>query len=86
MQPNGQGGARHFENLTWELQIPEFDRRIALHHTLAEAAQSADAIAESVALVDGAYFMTKRRAIREALAASGVSERIDALVTELLDR
>jgi len=42
MQPKGQGGARHFDNLVWELPIPEFDRRDALHAELAEAAAEAE--------------------------------------------
>ena len=25
VQPKGQGGARHFDNLIWELPIPEYD-------------------------------------------------------------
>jgi len=31
MQPRGQGGARHFDNLMWELPIPEYNARDPLH-------------------------------------------------------
>jgi hypothetical protein len=84
MQAKGQGGARHFDNLIWELKIPEYDRRIALHRNLAAAAGEAETIAAAVELKEGAYFTTHRRAIREALTASGIAGRIDALVEQLL--
>jgi hypothetical protein len=43
MQAEGQGGARHFDNLIWELKIPEYDRKLALHRVLAAAAVEAEA-------------------------------------------
>ena len=86
MQPRGWRDPRHFDNLVWELPIPEFDRREALHRDLAEAAAEAERVAALVELREGAHFMRQRRAIRDALAADGVAHRIDALVTRLLDR
>ncbi len=86
LQPKGQGGARHFDNLMWELPIPEFDRRAGLHREIAAAAEEAAGIAASVPLRDADYFTTKRRAIRTALAEAGISARIDRLVERLLDR
>lgn len=85
MQPKGQGGARHFDNLVWELRIPEFDRRNPLHRDLAASAAEAEKIAAAVPLAEGAYFTQHRKAIRAALAASGIADRIDALVARLLD-
>ncbi len=85
MQPKGQGGARHFDNLIWELPIPEFDRRDPLHLQLAEAAAKAEKIAARVALREGAYFTQQRAAIRAALAAGGIAAQIDKLVARLLD-
>ena len=41
MQTRGQGGARHFDDLVWELPIPEYDPRNALHRDLAAAAATA---------------------------------------------
>ncbi len=73
MQPKGQSGARHFDNLIWELPIPEFDRRDPLHLQLAEAAAKAEKIAACVPLRDGAYFTQQRAAIRAALAADGIT-------------
>jgi hypothetical protein len=53
VQPKGQGGARHFDNLIWELPIPEYDRRIELHRDLATAAATAERVAAAVALPQG---------------------------------
>lgn len=85
-QPKGQGGARHFDNLIWELPIPEYDRRIELHRVLAAAAATAERVAAAVALPQGAYFTRQRRAIRDALAAHGIAREIETLVARLLDR
>jgi hypothetical protein len=84
MQSKGQGGARDFDNLIWELKIPEYDRKIPLHRKLAEAAVAAEVVAAQVELTEGAYFTTQRKQIRNALAASRIAARIDALVEELL--
>ena len=85
MQPKGQGGARHFDNLIWELPIPEYDRRIRLHRDLAAAGAEAEQVAASVPLDLAAHFTRQRRAIRDALIADGIARRIDALVARLLD-
>jgi hypothetical protein len=85
-QAKGQGGARHFDNLIWELPIPEFDRRNQLHLQLARAALQAERVAAAVSLVDNWYFTRKRRAIRDALAQDGIAVQIDAMVLQLLAR
>ncbi len=85
MQPKGQGGARHFDNLVWELSIPEFDTRAALHQELSAAGAEAARAAALVTLDPGQHFTRQRRAIRDALLASGIAARIDALVARLLD-
>jgi hypothetical protein len=84
MQPKGQGGARHFDNLVWELPVPEYDRRIRLHRDLAAAGAKAEQVAATVPLDEAAHFTRKRRAIRDALIADGIAGRIDALVARLL--
>jgi hypothetical protein len=86
MQPRGWRDPRHFDNLVWELPVPEFDRRQALHRELADAAAEAERVAAIVPLREGAHFMRQRRAIRDALAEDGIAARIDALVAQLLDR
>jgi hypothetical protein len=78
--------ARHFDNLVWELSVPEFDRRQALHRELADCAAEAERVAAVVPLREGAHFMRQRRAIRDALAENGIAAMIDALVAHLLDR
>jgi hypothetical protein len=86
VQPKGQGGARHFDNLIWELPIPEYDRRSELHQDLAAAAATAERVASAVALPQGAYFTRQRRVIRDALVAHGIAREIETLVARLLDR
>ena len=86
MQPRGWRDPRDFDNLVWELSIPEYDRRQALHRELADAAAEAERVAAFVPLREGAHFMRQRRAIRDALAEDGIAARIDALVVGLLDR
>jgi hypothetical protein len=86
MQPRGWRDPRHFDNLVWELNVPEFNRRQELHRELADAAAEAEGVAALVPLREGAHFMRQRRAIRDALAAHGIASEIDTLVTKLLDR
>ena len=85
MQPRGWRDPRDFDNLVWELAIPDYDRRVPLHRELADAAAQAEQVAAIVPLREGAHFMRQRRAIRDALAADGIAGRIDALVARLLD-
>jgi hypothetical protein len=85
MQPRGWRDPRHFDNLVWELPIPEYDRRVPLHRDLAGAAAQAERVAAIVPLREGMHFMRQRRAIRDALAENGIAATIDALVARLLD-
>jgi SAM-dependent methyltransferase len=83
-QSKGQGGARDFDNLMWELPIPEYDAREALHRDLAALAAECEAAAAAVELPEGAHFTRHRRLIRDALDATGLARRLDALVARLL--
>jgi len=85
MQPRGWRDPRDFDNLVWELPIPEYDGRKALHRDLADAAAEAERVAAIVPLREGAHFMRQRRAIRDALAGDGIAATMDALVARLLD-
>ncbi len=67
------------------LPIPRFDRKNGLHGDLADAAAEAEKLAASAELTESTHFATARRRVREALAAAGLSQRIDALVARLLD-
>lgn len=84
MQARGWRDPRHFDNVVWELPIPEFDGGLELHRELAATAAEAEATAEAVILPDGDY-RRKRRAIREALADTGLAARMDVLVARLLE-
>jgi hypothetical protein len=86
MQPRGWRDPRDFDNLVWELPIPEYDRRHALHRELADAdIRSLAGSCNRPPLREGAHFMRQRRAIRDALAENGIAATIDALVARLLD-
>jgi hypothetical protein len=74
----GQAGARHFDNLTWELAIPDYEPGSALHGALAALALEAEQAAAAVVLADGAYFTAHRKAIRDALQAAGITARLGA--------
>jgi len=82
-QSKGQGGARDFDNLIWELPIPEFSARDPLHQELGALTVECEAVAAAVVLQEGAYFTTQRRAIRDALEAAGLTKRLDATVAKL---
>ncbi len=84
-QSRGQGGARDFDNLMWELPIPDYDAREALHAEIAALGAEAENVSASVPLDDRQPFGIQRRAIRDALAADGIAARIDGLVAKLLD-
>jgi hypothetical protein len=85
MQSRGWRDPRDFDNLVWELAVPECNRREQSHRELAEAAAQAEQVAAIVPLSEGGHFMRQRRAIRDALAENGIATTIDALVSRLLD-
>ncbi|MGH6858130.1 MAG: N-6 DNA methylase [Methylocella sp.] len=86
LQSRGQGCARDFDKVMFNLPIPRFDADNPLHNAIAEAAREAEALAASVPLPGNIKFQRARRLIRAALTGAGVAQRIDALVARLLDR
>ena len=84
MQSKGQGGARHFDNLIWELPIPEFARRDPRHRRLVALAERAEAVAAAANWPAGAHFTAVRRAVRDALRAAGVQAELDAAALAVL--
>ncbi len=82
-QARGQWGARHFDKLL-AAAIPEYDTANPLHADLANSGRRAEAVAGSVPLREGAYFVTARRQIRQALSDDSVAAEIDLLVEQLL--
>ena len=84
-QSRGQFGARDFDKVMFNLPIPRFDAKIALHCDLATAAEEAEKVAAAVSLPEGVKFQRARRMVRDALASARVSARTDALVAKLLD-
>lgn len=84
-QSRGQFGARDFDKVIWNLPIPLFDPKIALHRKLAEAGACAEKLALSVELVETEKFQRARKRVRDALIENGIAGRIDRLVEKLLD-
>lgn len=84
MQSRGWRDPRDFDNLVWELPIPEFNGNIQLHRELAAAGAEAETTAAAGVLPEGDY-RRKRRAIRDTLARTGLAARMEALVGRLLE-
>ena len=80
----GQWGARDFDKLMFELPIPLFNVKDALHQELATAAERAESVAAKVPLKEGTYFVTARKHIRTALHDDGIGQEIEELVKRLL--
>jgi SAM-dependent methyltransferase len=85
-QSRGAWGTRDFAKVMFNLPIPRFDPANPLHKKLSAAAKRAEKIAAAVPLPEAIKFQRARALIRDALNEAGVTEQIDKLVTELLDR
>lgn len=85
-QSKGQWGARDFDKYVFNAPIPRFSDEDVVHRELAEAAETAEAVANDVPLREGEYFTRTRRRVRDALAEHGISVRLEELVSDLLDR
>lgn len=83
-QSRGQWGARDFDKVMFNLPIPRFDPKKALHRALAEAAVEAEKVAARVELPEGAKFQRARGLVRLALTKANVARKIENLVAKLL--
>ena len=83
-QAQGQWGPRDFDKYVFNLPIPRFDGDNAHHLQLADVAATAEAVAATVAEVDGEYFTRTRRRVRSALVDDGIADQLETLVTKLL--
>jgi hypothetical protein len=81
---SGKGGGRHIGKSLWNVPIPLFDPFDRRHAELAQLGQEAEEAAALVVLPSAPHG-TLRRKLRASLAATGITARIDALVTTLLD-
>lgn len=84
-QAEGQWSKRHFDKVMFNLPIPTFDSRIALHREIATVAAKAEAAAAVATINEGDYFVTVRNRIRKHLTDVGLAPAIDKLVEKLLD-
>jgi hypothetical protein len=83
-QSRGQFGARDFDKVMFNLPIPLFDAKKALHRELAEAGAQAEEVAAGVELKEGEKFQRARKRVRDALAEDGIGGDIEKLVEKLL--
>lgn len=84
-QARGQFGARHFDKVMFNLPIPRFDPREAMHLDLANLARRAETAAASVQFPDGEKFQRARKRIREALTEASITTEIERRVAALLE-
>ena len=84
-QAQGQWGARHFDKYVFNLPIPLYDAENALHRRLADTAVAAARAANEVREQEGEYFTRTRKRVRATLAEHGITDRLEALATELLE-
>ena len=82
-QAQGQWGSRHFDKYIFNLPIPRFDGGNGLHRRLAAAARTAEDVARLVPIKEGAYFISTRKRVRDALKEHGITDTLENLVTEL---
>jgi hypothetical protein len=67
----------------FNLPIPRFDASNALHGELAQAATTAEDIANAVEARADEHFTRARARVRSALAEHGVAARLERLVGEV---
>lgn len=83
-QAEGQWGKRHFDKAMFNLPIPIYDPKDALHRELAAAAMHAEHVAAGVEVKADEYFVSTRNRIRRTLIADGIAGEIEELVEKLL--
>ena len=84
MQGRSQWGTRDFDKLMFELPIPLFNVKDALHQELATAAERAAQVAAKVPFKEGTHFVTARKHIRTALHDDGIAQEVEDLVNALI--
>jgi hypothetical protein len=84
-QSEGQFGKRDFDKAAFHLPIPQFNPKNPLHQQIAQAGREAELLAQKVNQPDATNYMRFRKSVRQALTKAGVSNKIDALVKDLLD-
>jgi hypothetical protein len=83
-QSEGQWGKRDFDKAVFNLPIPLYDSKNALHCDLAAAAERAEALAAKVELKEAEHFTRTRARIRKALIDHGIAGKIEAMVARLI--
>ena len=83
-QSQGQWGARHFDKYVFRLPIPRFDEDNELHSALADAAKTAEEVANEVPEKEGERFTGTRKRVRAALDDHGIAAELENLSADLL--
>ena len=82
-QAQGQWGARDFDKYVFNLPISLFDSSNALHCEIAQAAKTAEEIANAVQVKEDEHFTRARARVRSTLAEHGVAGQLERLVGEV---
>ena len=85
-QAQGQWGARHFDKYVFNLPIPRFDSGNVLHCGIAQAARTAEEIANAIEVKEDEHFTRTRARVRSALAEHGIATQLERLVEEVFRR
>ena len=75
---------RDIDKALWRLPIPLYDENVTEHQQLAQLGRACAAEVSALPLDEAANFVTLRRRVREALAASTVANEANELVIDLL--
>jgi SAM-dependent methyltransferase len=84
IQSRGEHNPRDFHKVVWRLPIPIFDPQSELHQRLVDLASKAEQVVAAVDLSGINRFEIRRRVLREALEAGGLSAELDKAVESLL--
>lgn len=84
LQALGLFGTRDFDKNVFSVPIPTYDRRNVDHQELVSLAAEAETFSSEVHIEGVRDFKSARRIVREALAGSGISRRIDDVVGRII--
>lgn len=84
MQSRGQWGARDIDKVVFRLPIPSFDAASPLHKDISQLGLEAEIVALAAPISADQHYLSIRRIVRRSLDESGISERIERLVDQLL--
>ncbi|ROZ76701.1 SAM-dependent DNA methyltransferase [Ramlibacter sp. WS9] len=86
LQSKGEHNPRHFDKYVWQVPIPLFDTKEAIHNRIADLGEQAALAVAKMELRTDIRFESVRRAIRQEIAASVFGKEIEVQVALLLGK